>query len=46
VVAARREVHAEVIEAVQAVLAEGEGEVVRDRRYVVCLAPLLLPAGG
>ena len=48
-VAARREVHAQVIEAVQAVLAEGEGEVARDPRYVVCLAssPLcLLPAGG
>jgi hypothetical protein len=39
VVAARREVHAQVIEAVQVVLAEGEGEVVRDPRYVVCLAP-------
>ena len=38
-VAARREVHAQVIEAVQAVLAEGEGEVARDPRYVVCLAP-------
>jgi hypothetical protein len=39
VVAARREVHAQVIDAVQAVLAEGEGEVVRDPRYVTCLAP-------
>ena len=37
--AARREVHAQVIEAVQAVLAEEEREIARDPRYVVCLAP-------
>ena len=42
VMAARREVHAQVIEAM---LAEGEGEVARDPRYVTCLAPLV-PAGG
>ena len=39
VVAARREVHAQVIEAAQAVLVEGEGEVARDLRFVTCLAP-------